>query len=99
MERKASPLVGSIASAIEDRIQSGHYSVGSRLPTERDLAKEFDASRMVVRGAIEVLYRRGLINRKPGCRPVVQAGSKGRAVRIASLRHTLALWLIHRPTD
>lgn len=38
-----------IASILRDRIAEGVYQVGSFLPTQTELAMEFDASRMTVK--------------------------------------------------
>ena len=41
-------IAGKLAKAIAD----GHYEVGQRLPSERELAQSFDVSRPTVREAI-----------------------------------------------
>jgi LacI family transcriptional regulator len=91
--------VGHLVSILEERIVSGQCPGGTRLPAERALADEFGVSRMVVRAAIEALENRGLVARSTRCRPLVKAHSNGNASSQASARHTLALWLIHRPSD
>lgn len=41
-------------------------SVGSRIPSERDLAKDWGVARMTARKALEVLVAEGLLERRPG---------------------------------
>ena len=55
-----------IASVLRDRIADGVYPVDSMLPTQAELAKEFGASRMTVKKAIEILIIEGLIYSKQG---------------------------------
>lgn len=46
---------------IYQRISTGEYATGSKLPTENELAREFAASRPVVREALAVLREDGVI--------------------------------------
>ena len=46
---KENRLSHMIAKAIMEMVETENYSAGMRLPTERDLAKRFNVSRMVVR--------------------------------------------------
>lgn len=55
-----------IASVLRDRIADGVYGKDSMLPTQAELAKEFGASRMTVKKAIEILIIEGLIYSKQG---------------------------------
>ena len=48
---------------IMDRIQSGRWPVGHRLPTEKELAGQFDTSRSNINQAIALLEREGLVQR------------------------------------
>ncbi|MDO4694981.1 MAG: FadR/GntR family transcriptional regulator [Eikenella sp.] len=63
---KAQKLSEQISSVLEERILSGIYPVGSRLPAERLLAEEFGVSRPPVRDALRTLATRGLTFSKPG---------------------------------
>jgi DNA-binding LacI/PurR family transcriptional regulator len=47
-------------------IQSGTLKVGDRLPSEAELGKLFDASRITVAKAVLDLQRMGLVTRRPG---------------------------------
>jgi len=49
-----------------DRIRSGRYPVGSDLPTELELAREFDTTRFTVRGALHQLETCRMITRRQG---------------------------------
>ncbi|HEY6056403.1 MAG TPA: GntR family transcriptional regulator [Candidatus Limnocylindrales bacterium] len=60
------PLHSIIASRAEERIRSGEWPAGSRLPPERELCRLFDASRATLRHALGELERRGLITRHQG---------------------------------
>lgn len=47
-----------------DKILSGYYEVGSLIPKEIDLTKEYDVSRPTVRRAIQTLVSEGYLERK-----------------------------------
>jgi GntR family transcriptional regulator len=55
-----------IADALRSRVASGEYSAGKLLPSEADLSREFDASRVTVRRALEVLREEGLLDSRQG---------------------------------
>ncbi|HEY3507256.1 MAG TPA: GntR family transcriptional regulator [Actinocatenispora sp.] len=61
-----SPLALSLAASLEREILSGRWPVGSKLPTERELAARSRVSRQVVREAFDELERAGLIIRRQG---------------------------------
>ena len=52
-----------LEEALAERITSGELKPGSRLPSERELGREYDAGRLAVREAVGSLIRRGLIRR------------------------------------
>jgi GntR family transcriptional regulator len=52
-----------IAEKLRDDIANGRLLPGTKLPSERDLCKEFDASRMTVRRAIQMIEGEGLVVR------------------------------------
>ncbi|MBN6057410.1 FadR family transcriptional regulator, partial [Nonomuraea sp. RK-328] len=60
---KTTPV--ALTAALEDRILTGHWAPGARLPSERDLAAEFGVSRPVVREVLKALQERGLIEVSP----------------------------------
>lgn len=55
-----------IISQIMDAIVKGEVKPGERLPTERDLASQFQVSRTVVRDAIKTLAGRNILHVKHG---------------------------------
>lgn len=59
-------LFHKIADAIIDMIQTDNYAVGRRLPGERELAKRFGVSRVVVREAEIALEAKGVLEIKGG---------------------------------
>lgn len=67
----------SIARELERVITSSTYLHGQQLPTERELANTFDASRTTVRKALAMLEDQRLVQRRPGSGTYVnyQAGT------------------------
>jgi GntR family transcriptional regulator len=65
-EREKAPLYQRIAGTLEVRIAERGLAPGSRLPSERELAEAFGASRMTVRQALKDLERRGLVEARVG---------------------------------
>jgi DNA-binding GntR family transcriptional regulator len=55
-----------IATALADRIASGVYATGCRLPSGSELCREFGVSPMTVRRALAVLDNQGLISGEKG---------------------------------
>ncbi|GAA2428004.1 GntR family transcriptional regulator [Streptomyces macrosporus] len=50
-----------MADALRDRILSGDLRPGAKLPTQHELAEEFDTNRTAVRQALDTLRREGLL--------------------------------------
>ena len=67
-ERKqADPdLYAQIASALRDAIVSGHLRVDDRLPTEVELAQEFNVSPPTIREALKRVAAQSLIRTQRG---------------------------------
>ena len=67
-ERKeaASDLSAQIASALRDAIISGHLRADDRLPSEAELAEDFNVSRPTVREALKRLAAQSLIRTQRG---------------------------------
>ena len=55
-----------IARQIENNILNGGLDKGEKLPSERDLAEQFDVSRPSIREAINKLQAKGIIEKVPG---------------------------------
>ncbi|MCF6175123.1 MAG: extracellular solute-binding protein [Victivallaceae bacterium] len=66
MRKKYMPLYIKIKSNIINRIISGELKRGDRLPPERELAEEFDVSRITVVGALSELVSEGIIKKIRG---------------------------------
>ncbi|MDQ7990833.1 MAG: FadR/GntR family transcriptional regulator [Candidatus Dactylopiibacterium sp.] len=64
--RPRETLTGQLTRTLSDRIASGLYAVGSRLPSEQDLISEFGVSRTVVREAIANLRANGRVRTMQG---------------------------------
>lgn len=64
MNALASRKLDAIYHALQARITSGRWSVGDHIPTERDLAEEFDCSRGTMGRAIAQLVREGFLERR-----------------------------------
>ena len=59
-------LVDQVVSQIEELIESGTWTVGTRLPPEMELMERFDVSRNTLREAIRALVHSGLLQTKQG---------------------------------
>lgn len=60
------PLYMQVASYLEDRISGGDLKPGERLPSESELTKEFNVSRVTVRQALAHLSKLGIVMRRQG---------------------------------
>ncbi len=60
------PLYYQLENVLREKIASGVFAGGDRLPTENDLIEEYKVSRITVRQALQSLSDEGLINRKQG---------------------------------
>lgn len=70
--KRPESLTKQITDQLTGLIESGAMTVGSYLPSERDLAEQVNVARNVVRGSYENLMRAGKIQSE---------GRKGRTVR------------------
>ncbi|HEY7415821.1 MAG TPA: FadR/GntR family transcriptional regulator [Ktedonobacteraceae bacterium] len=64
-----------VAGQIEKRILDGELRSGDRLPTERELAEQFQVSRTAVREAMKMLAQKGLVDMRPGRGTIVIDGA------------------------
>jgi len=67
-----------------NRLQIGHYSIGTRLPTEGELSKTFDVSRVTIRKALEMLVRAGYLTARQGSGYIVATLSPPSSTCMAS---------------
>jgi GntR family uxuAB operon transcriptional repressor len=80
-----------LREAILDKLQSGHWRAGDRLPTEREFSESHGVSRTTVRKALLDLKQQGLIEQTVGSGTFVaeQVGARlGRRVQQDSSQHT-----------
>lgn len=72
------PKHREISRYLSDAVGSGKYGLGSRLPSEAQLVKQFKVSRPTVRRALRDLESDGLVERKTGSGTYVRSLSAGR---------------------
>jgi GntR family transcriptional regulator len=60
------PLYYQLENLLREKINSGKFSPGDRLPTESDFIEEYQVSRITVRQALGALAAEGLIERRQG---------------------------------
>jgi GntR family transcriptional regulator len=60
------PLYHQLYRFLRNTIVDGRLNHGSRMPTEKELSREFGVSRITSRRAMEELAREGLVVRQPG---------------------------------
>jgi GntR family transcriptional regulator len=60
------PLYYQLENVLREKITSGVYADGERIPTEIELIKQYKVSRITVRQALAALADDGLIERKQG---------------------------------
>jgi len=60
------PIYLQIAQILRERIRSGEYGVGERIPSEDDILKMYGVSRMTARNAVTQLVNEGLVYRMHG---------------------------------
>ncbi|MES2442117.1 MAG: GntR family transcriptional regulator [Pseudomonadota bacterium] len=67
------PLYLQLQKGLRDAIENRVVQADAAIPTERDLAEEFDISRITVRKAIDGLVSEGLLSRRRGAGTFVVA--------------------------
>jgi len=60
------PRYARIQKILEERLIEGVYPVGSLIPTEIELAAEFNSSRTTIRESLRYIRERGYVERKQG---------------------------------
>ncbi len=64
--------VSVVANSLQQAITSGHLEPGERLPTESELAAQFDVSRPTIRAALQELKAMQLVHTRHGIGTFVQ---------------------------
>ena len=77
--KRPESLTKQIADQLTGLIESGAMTVGSYLPSERDLANQLKVARNVVRGSYDTLMRAGRIQSE---------GRKGRTVKASGKKRS-----------
>ena len=76
-DKQLSPRYVQVYAAVDDWISRGVYPIGEKLPSETELCRLFDVSRITVRAAIEMLERQNVVERIQGRGTfVLQSGVK-----------------------
>ncbi|MFC5468933.1 GntR family transcriptional regulator [Cohnella suwonensis] len=60
------PRYEQMYAILRERVQSGEYKLGDRIPSEKELLEEFGVSRITSKKALDMLVNDGLIMRQPG---------------------------------
>ena len=72
---QTSRLYEQIVQQIEESILKGALKPGDQLPSERELANQFEVSRTAVREAVKALHEKGLVEAHPGRGTFVTKGT------------------------
>ncbi|MEP2531493.1 GntR family transcriptional regulator [Shimia sp.] len=78
------PKYQAVHDEILARLMAGHYSIGTRLPTEELLSGTFGVSRVTIRKALEMLVRAGYLTARQGSGYVVATLSPPSSTCMAS---------------
>lgn len=84
MEFRRGSLSEQIVEVLQQRIHSGEYARGEKLPTELELISEFGVSRTVIREAVANLKSGGLVTTRQGVGVFVQHSAPLRPFYIES---------------
>jgi len=72
----------TLVAHFEDQIRTGILPAGATLPPEREMVQTYGVSRTVAREAVLSLANKGLVEARPGFRPVVKRPSYETALAI-----------------
>lgn len=98
------PKYVQIQNYILQKIESGEYAAGDKIPSETELARQFDVSRLTVNTAVKELANSGIVERVQGKGTFVrfvpgQSFSSPMAfsggIKITPFEHSNNLSLIH----
>jgi len=90
-------LYAQVAHKLAEDISTGHYPVGTLLPTEQELCEKFGASRCTVRSAIKQLKDIGMVSsrKKVGTRVVSNSTTGGYRQSLATVDDLLQFNAAH----
>ncbi|UYV37371.1 GntR family transcriptional regulator [Rhodobacteraceae bacterium D3-12] len=74
------PLYHQVTLVLRERIEAGYYGQDGRIPSELELSREFNVSRITVSRAINDLAQQGLLERRRGAGTRVIGGAVNRPV-------------------
>jgi GntR family transcriptional regulator, transcriptional repressor for pyruvate dehydrogenase complex len=80
-------LGDQVYEALGEQIAAGRYPVGSRLPSELDLAQQFGVSRPVLRQALGRLRAEGLVTARQGAGNFVHRRNESRRLDFGPLQN------------
>lgn len=85
-DRKIKPqrMHEQVLKALAADIRDGTLTIGSELPSERELSEEFGVSRLTVREAVGALERSGLIETRAGTRARVTLPGTDKIIELLS---------------
>ncbi|WP_245308197.1 PLP-dependent aminotransferase family protein [Halalkalibacter urbisdiaboli] len=94
------PRYLQIVQTIREKILRGEWSVGSKIPTQRELSEKFNVNRSTVITAIEILKSEGLLEGRIGS-GVYIVNNKWSLLNAFSPPdwHDLSKWALHPPSD
>lgn len=76
------PKFVQVADSLRDRITAGEYEPGDYLPSERDIAHEYEVNPLTARRALSTLRAEGLIRTEQGVRAQVREIGERTVMRI-----------------
>ena len=94
---KKSPMHRMIYDVLLAAIQRGEYRSGDRLPSEMELCKQYNASRITVAKAIDTLRNEGLVVRRAGSGSYVQPAAPAASYQFGLLIPELGTTEIFEP--
>lgn len=90
------PLYQQIVNYIKTMISTGEWDVGSKLPTQRELAKIFEVNRSTVVEALDELKAEGLIEGKSGVGTVIVNNTWSLITSISPLKWQIIFKVVYK---
>jgi len=87
------PLYKQLVAYFKEKIEAGEWAVGEQIPSERELCKQFDVSRITVRQAIAEAEKEGLLQAVQGKGTfVAKPKIRQELQQITSFKETMTMW-------